>query len=154
MLGTSRQHVVDLCDSGKLPSLRVGTHRRIDRLAVDALLSSPPDKVGLRREQLLSLWLHHAVAGQLVKDPEAVLGQARKNVDKLSTQHPEARRWLEAWRRALDNGPGSVLQVLTSLDPSAVELRQNSPFAGTLTEAARNRVIVSVRKYRRAASQA
>ncbi len=31
LLGCSRQHVVDLCDQGVLPSTRVGSHRRVRR---------------------------------------------------------------------------------------------------------------------------
>ena len=154
MLGTSRQHVVDLCESGRLPCVRVGTHRRIDRLDVEAMLTGPPPGVGLRPEQLTSLWLHHAVAGELVKDPAKVLDKARTNLDMLTGQHPEAQRWLDGWRRVLDRDPQSVLQVLTSLDPSAVELRQNSPFAGTITQAARSRVLASARQQSAAQSGA
>ncbi|WP_147287746.1 helix-turn-helix domain-containing protein, partial [Kytococcus sedentarius] len=29
ILGVSRQHVVDLCDRGDLPSIRIGAHRRV-----------------------------------------------------------------------------------------------------------------------------
>jgi excisionase family DNA binding protein len=149
MLGASRQHVVNLCDSGRLPCVRVGTHRRVDRLALKAFLLSPTAP-RLRREQLVSLWLHHAVAGHLVKDPDAVLERARRNLDKLSERHPSAQPWLEAWHRTLDNGPSSVLQILTSPSESAVELRQNSPFAGVLTEAERRKVLESFRRHAKA----
>jgi len=153
-LGTSRQHVVDLCDSGRLPCVRVGTHRRIDPLALKAFLLSPPTRQGLRREQLASLWLHHAVAGHLVRDPEAVLERAWRNLDRLSKRHPSARPWLDAWRRTLDNGPAATLQTLTSTSESAVELRQNSPFAGVLTEAERRNVLATFRTYGQADSAA
>jgi excisionase family DNA binding protein len=146
-LGTSRQHVVDLCDSGRLPCVRVGTHRRVDPLALKAFLLSPSTRQGLRREQLASLWLHHAVAGHLVRNPEAVLERAWRNLDRLSRRHPSARPWLDAWRRTLDNGPAATLQMLTSTSESAVELRQNSPFAGVLTEAERRNVLESFRTY-------
>jgi hypothetical protein len=94
------------------------------------------------------------VAGELVKDPQKVLGRARANLEKLSSRNPEARRWLEAWRLILDSGALQVLHVLTSVDPSAVELRQNSPFAGTLTPPVRTRVMTSAKAYRDAASRA
>jgi hypothetical protein len=40
--------------------------------------------------------------------------------------------WLDRWRAVLDAGIESVLDVLTSSTPHAIELRQNSPFAGVL----------------------
>ena len=146
-LGTSRQHVVNLCEAGRLDHVTVGTHRRIPRLALDAFLLDPPTAGTRRREQLLSLWLHHAVAGHLVRDPERVLERARRNLGKLSRLHPAARPYLEAWRNAIDEGPNAVLALLTSPKPQAIELRQNSPFAGVLSEAERRRVIAAVRTH-------
>jgi excisionase family DNA binding protein len=147
VLGSSRQHVVDLCESGALPCVKIGTHRRIERDAIDAFLRAPGFRGGLRREQWASLWLHRAVAGRLVQDPAEVLAHARANLDALSRQHPSAGTWLDAWRRALDGGPEDVLHVLTSSAQSAVELRQNSPFAGVLDANERQRVLDSFRQY-------
>ena len=143
ILSTSRQHVVDLCDSGRLPCVTVGTHRRIEALALEAFLLGPPGKQPLRREQQVSLWLHHAVAGRLVRDPQAVMDLARRNLDTLSRRHPSAQPWIQAWRRALDKGPAVVLQILTSPSEAATELRQNSPFAGVITQAERRKVLAS-----------
>ena len=147
LLGSSRQHVVDLCESGQLPCVKIGKHRRIERDSIDAFLRMPGVRPGLRREQLASLWLHRAVAGRLVQDPANVLDQARANLDRLSRVHPSAGGWLDAWRRAMDAGPEDLLQVLTSPAESAVELRQNSPFAGVLDEAERRRVLSAFRQY-------
>jgi len=44
---------------------------------------------------------------------------------------------------ALDAGTEAVLEVLTSRAPEAVELRQNSPFAGVLSEAERRAVLAA-----------
>lgn len=147
-LGTSRQHVVDLCQSGRLPFVTVGTHRRIDPLALEAFLANPPPTRGLRREQLASLWLHHAVAGHLVRDPDVVLKRAEANLVELARRHPSAQSWFHAWRRVLDGGPADVLRVLVSPSQSAAELRQNSPFAGVLEDGERRRVMESFRRYR------
>jgi excisionase family DNA binding protein len=38
LLGSSRQHVVDLWERGLLPYVRVGTHRRVRRADVEAVL--------------------------------------------------------------------------------------------------------------------
>jgi excisionase family DNA binding protein len=140
LLGTSRQQVVNLCERGDLPFIMVGKHRRIERSAIEALLR-PRQK--LTRDQLKSLWLHQAVAGSLVTDPDAVLGKAAKNLDRLLVVHKStmAEVWLMRWREKLSEGPGAVLKALTSEDPESVELRQNSPFAGVLPQPQRRKVL-------------
>src|SRR3954454_16522668 len=141
LLGTSRQQVVNLCGRGDLPFVMVGKHRRVERSAVEALLR--PEK--LTRDQLKSLWLHQAVAGSLVADPEAVLGKAAENLDRLLVQHQGTMTefWLLRWREKLSEGPGAVLKTLTSENPESVELRQNSPFAGVLSQPQRQQVLKS-----------
>lgn len=67
-----------------MPFVMVGKHRRVERTAAEALLQ-PKQK--LTRDQLKSLWLHQAVAGSLVADPDAVLGKAAENLDRLLVQH-------------------------------------------------------------------
>src|SRR5437899_9286789 len=131
---SSRQHVVDLCERGLLPYVRVGTHRRLRRADVAAVLRRE-----LTRDQLKALWLHHAVAGRLVADPDRVLSKARTNLDRLRQLHSQgmAAMWLDRWRVILDEGVEAVLDALTSRTSHAVELRQNSPFAGVLSETER-----------------
>jgi excisionase family DNA binding protein len=138
LLRSSRQHVVDLCERGFLPFVRVGTHRRLRRGDVEAVLR--PD---LTRDQLKALWLHRAVAGRLVVDPDGVLSKARTNLARLGQVHPDgmAAIWLDRWRATLDDGIEAVLDTLTSRAPHAVELRQNSPFAGVLSETERRAVL-------------
>ncbi|WP_234358917.1 excisionase family DNA-binding protein [Plantactinospora sp. BC1] len=140
LLGSSRQHVVDMCDQGLLPYVRVGSHRRLRRSDVEAVL-----RPELTRDQLKALWLHRAVAGRLVSDPDAVLAKAAANLERLRSVHPDgmAAKWLERWRAVLDAGVESVLTVLTSRRPDDVELRQNSPFAGVLSETERRAVLAA-----------
>ncbi|MGW0435716.1 helix-turn-helix domain-containing protein [Micromonospora sp. NPDC003197] len=142
LLGSSRQQVVNLCERGELPFVKVGMHRRIKRDHVEALLRPKPK---LTRDQLKSLWLHQAVAGSLVTDPDEVLGKARENLDRLLRQHRETMTevWLKRWQDKINEGVDTVLKVLTSDDPEAVELRQNSPFAGVLSQAQRKKVLDS-----------
>jgi excisionase family DNA binding protein len=138
LLRSSRQHVVDLCDRGVLPYIKVGAHRRIRRADIDAVLR--PD---LTRDQLKALWLHRAVAGKLVTNPEAVLTKAKANLQLLRRVHPDgvAAAWLARWHVILDSGVEAIVEALTSRVPEAVELRQNSPFAGVLPEAERRSVL-------------
>ncbi len=144
LLGSSRQHVVDLCEQGLLPCVRIGTHRRLRRIDVEALLSRE-----LTRDQLRALWLHRAVAGRLVADPKGVLSKARANLQRLRAVHPDgmAAMWLQHWQYTLDAGTEAVLDVLTSTAPRAVELRQNSPFAGVLPDAERRAVLAAFAAY-------
>jgi excisionase family DNA binding protein len=144
LLGSSRQHVVDLCDRGRLPYLRAGSHRRLRRVDIEAMLQ--PD---LTRDQLKALWLHRAVAGRLVADPDAALAKATSNLDRLQAVHPDgmAAGWLQRWRATLAAGIEPVLEALTSRSANAVELRQNSPFAGVLPEPERRAVLAAFAAY-------
>lgn len=144
ILGTSRQHVVDLCERGDLPFATTGRHRRVRRGDVEALRGRTQR---MTRDQRLSLWLGHAAAGQLVADPESVLRKARENLTALQDTHRRgvANRWLDEWDELLRGPVDGVLEALTSRSPKARELRQNSPFAGVLTERERDRVLSAFR---------
>jgi excisionase family DNA binding protein len=148
ILGCSRQHVVDLCNDGRLSVARQGgSHRFVRRSDVLALTKRP-----LTRDQEQSRWLHGAIVSHLVTDPDRVLSQARGNLDRFVTIHEGtmAEHWLDEWRATLDAGPDRVLSVLMSDAPHASELRQNSPFAGILSAAERRKVLESFRSHWRA----
>lgn len=140
LLNTSRQHVVDLCNSGDLPFTTTGRHRRVKRADVEALRTRTQR---LTRDQLRSLWLNHAVAGKLVADPERILDLARRNLARMraANSRGQARRWLDVWETLLEGSIEDVMEALTSRSPRARELRQNSPFAGVLDEAERAQVL-------------
>ena len=148
ILGSSRQHVVDLCESGQLTCERSPTQRRLRRSEVEAFANRVGSVARLNRDQRQSLWLHGAVAGRVATDPSEVLSRARANLAHLRTTHPTgmSSRWLEDWQRVLDDGPEAVLQILTSQTPMAIELRQNSPFAGVLPAEQRARVLGAFRE--------
>lgn len=144
LLGSSRQHVVDLCKSGDLPYVTVGTHRRIARSDVEAHRAGT---VRLSRDQRRSLWLAHAVAGEIVKDPERHLALARDNLETLrSSARGRAVTWLTEWEHLLDEPLHELLDALTSVSLKGRELRQNSPFAGVLDERERLRVLDAWRR--------
>lgn len=148
ILGCSRQHVVDLCEDGRLPFARIGTHRRIRRSDVEALTPART----LRREALRSLWLHRAVAGKFVADPPAAIALARSNIRRFRQVQPRARVWLDAWDRVLDAGPESILEVLNSTSPAAIDLRQNTPFVGLLSDVEQRAVIAAFAASQRASA--
>lgn len=146
LLGTSRQHVVDLCDRGELECLRTPVHRRLRRRDVEALVRG---RKGMTREELRSLWLNRAVAARLARDPERVLGHARRNLERFAQVHAgsTAEHWVKRWHDVLAKGPEVVMETLTSTAPGAAELRQNSPFPGILPERERREVLESFARY-------
>ena len=144
-LGVSRQHVVDLCERGELSCTRVGTHRRILRSDIQALVEP-----ALTREQEKSLWLHRAILGQLMLDPETVVEHARRNIATWLPEHRKdgmSVRYLHSWQDIVDDGIEAVVTVLTGTDERSRELRQNSPFAGVLTDDERRQVLRSFRAH-------
>ncbi len=149
LLGCSRQHVVDLCGRGDLPSLTVGSHRRLRRSDVERLARSGTRADARRLEQIRSRWLHRAVAGRLARDPERVLARATRNLDRLEQVHPTgtSARWLARWRALIADGPEAVMRALTAESTEADELRQNSPFAGVLPERERLAIIRATRRH-------
>lgn len=144
LLGSSRQHVVDLCQRGYLAYVKIGTHRRLRRADVEVLA-----KPTLTRDQERSLWLHRVVAGRLAMEPDGALAKARTNIDTLRRAHPggAARRWIERWQMLLDGPIDSLLDILVSPSERAIELRQNSPFAGVLSEQERQAALASFRAH-------
>jgi hypothetical protein len=102
----------------------------------------------LTRDQVRSLLLAVAVAGHVVTDPDRTRALARANLRRMRASGAggtaaggTATMWLDAWERLLDGPLVELLTALTSPSPWSRELRQNSPFAGVLTDAERQRVL-------------
>jgi excisionase family DNA binding protein len=135
ILGCSRQHVANLCDRGDLASTSVGRHRRLRREDVETY-ALRRTRGEMTRDQLRSLWVHRGVAARIASDPSGALGLARENARKRLASGPASGSafWLRRWLRLIDQGPEPVMEALTSSSNAARELRQNSPFAGVLSE--------------------
>lgn len=101
----------------------------------------------LTRAQIRSLWLHLAVSRQVVVDPERTLRRARTNLRRLKAAHPRggAALWMTEWEQLLDGPVDELLEAMTSRSERGCELRQNSPFAGVLTQRDRVRVLETFR---------
>ena len=152
LFGCSRQHVVDMCLRGEVPYVWVGRHRRIRRPDVEGIVGDSGDRLArvLTRDQERSLWLHRALLGTLLAEPEEILAAAHGNLDRLLAQQTRTTMAVhrsQEWRRVLDQGVDQVADVLTSCEPLALELRQNSPFAGTLPQETRAKVLSSFRAH-------
>lgn len=145
ILNSSRQHVVDLCNRGDLPFITVGTHRRIRRSDVEALADRT---LRLTRDQRRSLWLTYAIAGRLVADPEALLETAKRNLEGMrKSARGQAQSWLDEWEHLVNGPVPALLGAMTSRSPYGRDLRQNSPFAGVLSEAERAEVLAAWKRY-------
>ena len=123
ILGSSRQHVVDLCDQGLLSFEPSPKQRRLRRIEVEAFAKQAGSRPRLNRDQRQSLWLHGAVAGHVATDPSGTLALARTNPGRLPQVHLSgmSARWLDEWQGVLAGGPEAVLQMLTSQAPLAIE---------------------------------
>jgi excisionase family DNA binding protein len=146
LLRSTRQRVLDLCARGLLPYVSVGAYRRIRRADVEALIET-----SLTRTQLEQLWLHQAIAIRFAENPFALLATAAANLRRLRALHGDdlEQEWLDRWQIVLDDGPGAVLDALTSPVEYAVRLRQTSPFAGVLSEVERRNVLGALAERRR-----
>lgn len=142
LLGVSRQHVVNLIERDELPATRVGSHRRVRR---GDLLALRGGSTRATRDQERSLWLGTAVAGALVRDPDRVRHIAR---DWLASARSRPNRWTKEWERLIDGPTPGIIKALTSDTVAARELRQNSPFAGALTDDEREHILRAFRAER------
>ncbi len=143
LLNSSRQHVVDLCDRGELPFTSVGTHRRVRRRDIELLKART---LRPTRDQRRSLRLAYAVAGRIASDPVGARRLARFNLRHMrASSRGQARRWLDEWSKLIDGPIDELLANLVSPSPKGRELRQNTPFAGLLSEQEREAVLASWR---------
>ena len=60
--------------------------------------------------------------------------------------------YLREWERILDSGIGEIINSLTATDERSYELRENSPFAGALSQDRRTKVLKTLRSQRAANS--
>ena len=144
ILGVSRQHVVNLSNRGEIASTKVGAHRRIPLSEVERLQG----RNALTPEREKSLRLHQALIGDLLENPDEVISKARKNIARwLPQQRPDgmSASYLRDWERIFDSGLDRILDALTATDEKSYELRENSPFAGVLSQERRAKVLSTLR---------
>lgn len=133
--GRRRRHTLE-------PAMIAG-RERARALQPRALIDEEPAEGDRHRlAQLRSLAYHRALARrlrrQMVDDARHVLWEWRERgvIDP---------RYADEWESVLDRPVREIRRVLTSDDPRAHDLRQNSPFAGLLTEAERQRILEEIR---------
>lgn len=134
--GTSQPTIAAYESGRKSPTLDT-----LRRLAVSAGLEMAVDfHPSLTREERRSLHLHRAIAGRLLEDPDPVLQQAWRTLERMREGSPVPLPLLSEWEVLLRHSPEELVEVLTDPRPHARELRQVTPFAGVLSAAERAEV--------------
>jgi hypothetical protein len=118
------------------------TSERADRLPSGALLPEERDDADAgRRSELRSLAYHRAIARRLDRSTaDMALALIRYWRDQGSVDP----RYAGEWEQLLEGPLPSVRKVLEEDSQRAHDLRQNSPFAGLLSEAERRRIAAEV----------
>jgi hypothetical protein len=97
---------------------------------------------GHRAAELRALAIHRAVALQL---DHRVVRDAKRRLRRWEERGQIDPRWAERWATILDQPLADIRETITADDAAAADLRQSSPFAGTLSEPERRRVVEIVR---------
>jgi hypothetical protein len=99
------------------------------------------DASGHRAAELRSLAYHRAVARRL---DEEVLRDARHRLARWCAQSKIDPRYARLWQQILTGTPAEIAELIGRDTSRMRDLRQSSPFAGTLSEPERQRVLAAV----------
>jgi hypothetical protein len=112
-----------------------------ERVRVDDLKGSE-HRDGHGRASARSLAYHRTVAQRLRRP---MVDEARHVLSRWRAQGRIDRRYAAEWEEVLGRPMADIRRTLVDESPEADDLRQNSPFAGMLSEAERRRIISEVR---------
>lgn len=131
--GTRRRHHLE-------PSLTAG--RRYAEKLRPADLAAPGGDDGHDRAERRSLAYHRALARRLRRP---MVDDALRLLWKWRSQGRIDERYAVQWEEALRRPLADVRDLIGEDSPSGRDLRQNSPFAGMLSEAERRRINAEIR---------
>jgi hypothetical protein len=129
---TGRGHVLE-------PTM-LTAKKRADRLTAGLLSDLDLDEDGHRQAQLRGLAYHRALAKRLTAQ---MVSDARQVLAGWELAGRIAPVYASAWRELLSRPVAEVRRQLGADDPKMADLRQNSPFAGMLTERERRAALAS-----------
>jgi hypothetical protein len=116
---------------------------RAGRISVDDLVTrDPSDTDGHRGAELRSLAYHRALARRLRRP---MVDEARHVLWKWRDQGRIDSRYAEQWDDVLRRPVAEIREVLGEDSQQARDLRQNSPFAGMLSEPERRKIMQDLR---------
>jgi transcriptional regulator with XRE-family HTH domain len=109
------------------------------------------------REEAVSLALGRLTASELLRDPDRLLGRARRRVAAMR-RRPEltrgGRQVLTEWDRLLAGPLEDVVAALIDPSPRGYELRAMIPFTGVINDETRLRVVRRASREHRATRSA
>ncbi|MHA6668595.1 helix-turn-helix domain-containing protein [Homoserinimonas sp. A447] len=132
-LGVAPSTVTRMEQSERDGRIQLGTLQR----ALNIMGRSPHIEVfNNRREERVTMELHRELARKLREDPQRVLAVAPKNLDRLRTRltSPIGQSWVNRWAELINSPLDVLIAGMLADTPQGRELRQNSPFAGALTQ--------------------
>lgn len=128
-------------DGGRHALASVLRRRRSDAERLDPRTILPDAArrgTGHRGAELRGLAYHRAISQRL---DERVVEEARRRLRRWLAAGRIDPRYAARWEAVLAQPPARIADLIGDDTPSARELRQSSPFAGTLTEQERRRVL-------------
>ncbi len=140
--GTS-QPTIALYESGSKSPTLATLKRLASSLGLDLVVSFTPR---LSREDRRSLAYHRAIAKIVRQKPNFAKDRAKRNLARMSRQHPGARELFERWQRWLDLPTEKLISRFLDSELTARDMRQVSPFAGLLQAGERTRILRQFRK--------
>lgn len=134
--GARTRHVLE-------PSILEG-RERARRLNRRELVRGTEDSIDLghRLAELRSLAYHRALARRLRRP---MVDEARHLVWRWRDEGKMDSRYAEQWESILSRPVRQIARAITADTPEARDLRQNSPFAGLLSEAERRKILQEIR---------
>ena len=133
--GRRRRHTLE-------PTMRIGRERARALRPEELVDAEPADSDRHRLALRRSLAYHRALAPRLRR---AMVEDARHVLWDWGEKGAIDPRYADAWEEVLNRPVAEIRRVLVSDDPHADDLRQNSPFAGRLSEPERRRILREIR---------
>ena len=135
-------------DPHPLASALNESHSRAERLDFRKLLPrrsrSGRDSSGHRRAELLGLVYHRAVAQRL---DDQIVQEARRRLRQWRAEQHIDPRYAAKWEEILSRPTAQIAKLISRDDQRTRDLRQNSPFAGALSEPERERILEAVEEF-------
>lgn len=133
--GTRRRHVLE-------PAMADARSRAAAIRVQDLIPGSSQDTSGHGRAELRSLAYHRALVAQLSRP---MIDDALHTLWTWREQGKIDFRYADHWEKLLGKPVDEVGRVIGDDSDSARDLRQNSPFAGMLSEAERQKILREIR---------
>jgi transcriptional regulator with XRE-family HTH domain len=132
-MGVAPSTVTRMEQSERDDRIQLGTLKR----ALAVMGRSPRvEIVNNRREERVTMELHRTLADKLKNDPKRSLELVPANIVRLRNRlnSPLGQEWVDRWVELVDGPLDALIAGMLADTPEGRELRQNSPFAGALTQ--------------------